>query len=450
MGFKRFSLLIIIRTVLILLGLLLLSFFISAPGYHASTFIVVLLIVFQFSELVRFINKTNRELTRFLDAARYADYSQQFDLTEVGTGFDELGQAFGDILERLQVTSESREEELKHLKALIEQVPVPLMSIHQDQQITLWNNSARRLFGSNHVTKLSDLSQFSANFANEMTKLNINDNLLIDIPIDGIEHRLRISSTQLTINQQHEMLVSMQDIQSELNVAQLQAWQALVKVLTHEIMNSITPIASLAKTASDLIDDVKESNNYSVETLEELTDVSDAVKTVARRSDGLMNFVGSYRQLTRLPEPNKTLIPIHKLLTQVQLVATQNWSKQDIKLSINILPPNLDIQVDINMIEQVIINLLKNAEHAVASAEQANVTVNAKLNKRGRAVIDIIDNGSGVPVDIIDKVFVPFFTTKREGSGVGLALTRQIMIAHGGFVNVHNNQNGGATFSLTF
>ena len=242
----------------------------------------------------------------------------------------------------------------------------------------------------------------------------------------------------------------MQDIQSELDGAQLQAWQDLVRVLTHEIMNSITPVASLAKTAVDLLDDAKSKVQDHPDVVEELGDVSDAVQTVARRSDGLTHFVGSYRRLTRLPPPNKTRIKLSDLFEQVNKIATQHWQKNGIQLTTDVSPTGLEIHADIDMIEQLLINILQNAEQALDGHNHPLVSMRGTLNKRGHVTIEIADNGPGIPDDIAKKIFVPFFTTKREGSGVGLALTRQVMIAHGGSVKLEKPDTGGALFRLTF
>jgi signal transduction histidine kinase len=269
-----------------------------------------------------------------------------------------------------------------------------------------------------------------------------------------MKHQLIVSATEIVTTSSHETLISLQDIQSELAIAQLQAWQDLVSVLTHEIMNSITPVASLSKTAVDLVNDVQEkvknSSASSVEVIEELDDVLGAVQTVARRSDGLMQFVKSYRRLTRLPSPNKKIISVGKLFTDVEMLVTQNWQAKGIDLTTSIIPTALDVNIDIDMVEQILINLLQNAEQALNQVNAPQVSMKAFLNLRGHVAIEVSDNGCGIEAENIEQIFVPFFTTKKEGSGVGLALTRQVMIAHGGIVSVRNNEQGGATFSLIF
>lgn len=457
MGFKKFSILIAVRTVMVMLTLILLAFLINLKGYYASTLLILILLGIQCVLLYRFIVKTNNELSRFFEAARYADYSQRFEFHGIGAGFVELGNTFTDILNRFQENRADQEQQYKHLKAVIEHVPVPLISIHSDEKISLWNNSARRLFGANKVVHTDDLLQFGEDFITQLQSLNPGERKLMTFEVDGMEHRLVVLATQLIIAGQQEKLLSLQDIQSELDGVQLQAWQDLVRVLTHEIMNSITPVASLARTAVDLLEDAKSKFTDSAEIVEELSDAYNAVQTVARRSDGLMNFVGSYRQLTRLPTPNKKTIKLKQLFAQVIAVATPLWAEKKIELSHKIEPSGLELTVDVDMIEQLLINLLKNAEQALLTApsHQAEtiayqVSLFARLNRRGHVVVDVMDNGAGVPDELAKKIFVPFFTTKREGSGVGLALTRQVMIAHGGNVKLLSSPSGGACFRLTF
>lgn len=450
MGFKKFSLMLAGRLGLIMLSLLALTYLVAIPGYHAATLLVFFVVVGQTWEVFTFVSKTNAEITRFLDAARYADFSQRFNLHKLGAGFGELGETFTDILNRFQAARSHQEEELRHLKALIEHVPVPLMSIHADGTVALWNNAARRLFGSAHVTRAADLDQFGDEFGKQVRGLEAGDRRLATFTSDDMSQQLALAATQIIVGGVSEKLVSLQNIQSELDVAQLQAWQDLVRVLTHEIMNSITPVASLAKTAVDLVDDVSDKLKGNEDLVEELGDVKDAVQTVARRSDSLMQFVSSYRRLTRLPPPEKTLIRLDDLFASVAKVATIGWDDKGISFLSMVEPAELDVTADRDMIEQVLINMLRNAEQAMAGRESSELSLCARLNRRGHVIIEVADNGPGIPPDIAKKIFVPFFTTKRDGSGVGLALTRQVMIAHGGSVSVGERDGGGAKFTLSF
>ena len=469
MGFNKFILLLLIRLFFIMTGLAALGYLLTLPGYHAATLLTLGVVVVLISEVYRFTSKTNQELARFLDAARYADYGQRFNFVEFGAGFGELGETFTRILERFREDRQQQESELRHMKALLEHVPVPLISVQTNQQIKLWNNAARRLFGITQVTRVKDLRQFGLNFMLDIQAISPGEKRLVDIELEGLNQQMSISASEIILSSNTEKLLSLQNIQSELDDVQLTAWQDLVRVLTHEIMNSITPVASLATTAVDLVEDAsrrvsdlssaESENTDSLEAcdgpaipviIEELQDARDAVATVARRSDGLMNFVSSYRELTRLATPNLNDFNLHGLFEDVVKLATIGWAEKGISVNWYSKPSSLELSADRQMIEQILINLLQNAEHALDNIPEPAVTLNAHVSRRGHVVIEVSDNGAGIADSVGSKVFVPFYTTRRDGSGVGLALSRQIMTAHGGSISFRPGDQGGTIFRLTF
>ncbi|TRY31504.1 sensor histidine kinase [Aliiglaciecola sp. M165] len=451
MAFKTFSILIIIRTCLFIIALLVLTALLSFPGYHAATILTVVVLFYLGYDLIRFVTTTNQELTRFLEAARFADYSQRFHFSEQGSGFEELGATFTEILEKLRKERGENESRNRYLHSLIEQVPVPLLSIHPSGKITTWNVSARKLFAQHRVQSLDDFAQLGGDFLQQLKKLKPGERRLVSISIEGAEHRLSLSATELLTNGNIDMLVSLQDIQNELDFAQMQAWQDLVKVLTHEIMNSITPVASLAKTSVELLEDVKQKQAKAQNIDDEIEELFHGIDTVSRRSDSLIKFVSSYRKLTDIPKVQPSKVDISQLFSTAQTITSQSFPDQQTEITTLIEPTQLTIKADKDLIEQIMINLLKNAYQATQHNDgPQKVTLHAYINRRGRGVIEIQDNGSGIEDDVLDKIFVPFFTTKRDGSGVGLALARQVMIAHRGNISAKNLDSGGACFTLTF
>jgi len=456
MGFKRFSLLISLRIALLTASIALLILTVFQGIYPTASVFVAAFVCLQTAEIVRFVRRTNEELSRFLAAARYADYSQRFEMTDQGAGFEELGETLVDIMSSFRDARQSQEEELRHLKALVDHVPVPLLSLGADKKIRLHNNAARRLFGSARVRSLDDLSQFGTEFAAQVASMEAGQRLLANFVADGVEKQLTLAATKIAIAQRVETLVSLQDIQSELDGAQLQAWQDLVRVLTHEIMNSITPVASLAKTAVDLVDDASAQLPSLSEQAEgdkladSLGDIKSAVGTVARRSDALMHFVQSYRRLTHLPPPNKTHLKLEKVFRSICHLMRPECEAGGVRLDYVLEPNNMTIAADADQLEQVLINLVRNAQQALKSQDAACITLQGALSRNGHGLIHVVDNGPGIEADIAAKVFVPFFTTRREGSGVGLALTRQVMIAHGGMVSLSESAEGGAKITLRF
>lgn len=420
-------------------------------GFQATAVFCVLIAVLLLASLLRHLAQTNRELNRFINAVRYDDFSQAFNDTDADAGFGELREALAGALQSIETSRINQEASLRELKAVVEHVPVPLLSVFPDGRLKLWNNASRRLFGDGGRTipsRTEQLQDYSEELFKHCLSIKPGQRILIHFDQRGQTRRMTLSASQIVVAGNAELLLSVQDIQSELDANQLQAWQELVRVLTHEIMNSITPISSLSKTAGSIMAQLPKDGPLDADTVrEDLDDIDSALSTVSKRCDNLMRFVSSYRELTRLPLPNRALTPIAPMLAHVQALLGEQG---EISLDIECSPTTLDASLDRDMIEQVLINLVTNARHALQGRDGGAIGIVARLSTSGEVCIDVDDNGPGISDEVQAKMFVPFYTTKTEGSGVGLALARQVMIAHGGSIQYTRLAGGGSRFSLHF
>ncbi len=450
MAFKYFGLLIILRLAVLSLGITGFVYMFNNPRYHVATFLMFVIVLMLIYELWFFLNKINREILRFLASVRYADFSQSFEFEDTGSRFTELGKTFTEIIEKFKKLRMTQEAELTYLRAMVNHIPVPLMTVKEDGSLSLINNAARRFFGIFQPTKVTDLKEYGEDFYEQLNTCRAGERRMAKISIDDFDTKLSLSLMEVTGSTGTEKLFSIQDIGEEIESTQLGAWQDLVRVLTHEIMNSITPVASLAQTTADIAEDVKQELPDNYPQKREIDKISNAAMTMSRRAANLMQFVSNFRKLTRLPKPKKQTTKVHDLFNHVLNLAEADEANKKIKITADVTPPELEFNVDPEQIEQALINLLRNAEQALNEKEDGEINLKSYLNQRGRITIEVSDNGPGIKEDILNKIFVPYFTTKPEGSGIGLALTRQIMAYHGGFIGVANRQNGGVSFKMTF
>jgi signal transduction histidine kinase len=265
---------------------------------------------------------------------------------------------------------------------------------------------------------------------------------------DGLV-QLSLYATGFVSKRRQLLLVAMQNIQNELEEKEMRAWQNLIRVLTHEIMNSIAPISSLASTANELLASDCQVEPEGPQT-ERLRDVCDAVETIEKRSKGLITFIEKYRELTRIPQPQFQIVKVVDLIERVRHLMTEQMTQHNIEFDSGIDPVNLEITADPALIEQVLINLCKNAVEAMATAEQPKIELMAGTGSQGNPVIKVIDNGRGIPGEVLERIFIPFFTTKQKGSGIGLSLSRQIMRLHKGTLNAESKPGIATIFTLRF
>jgi len=405
----------------------------------------------QIISLIHYVEKTNRYLTTFLEAIRFSDFSQSFYISGLGKSYDDLRASFDDVMKDFVKIRGEREEHQQYLQNVIQHIGISLIAFRRDGSIELINNSAKKLLRVNNLKNINQISSFNLDLTEKIKTLKTGEKQLIKVEDGNDIMQLSIYAKEFKLGPRFIKLISLQNIKSELEEQEMAAWQKLIRVLTHEIMNSITPISSLSSTVNDLLSDIDTTDNKPQEIDDEtIIDIQDAVRTIHSRSLGLTHFVQSYRDLTRIPKPAFNIFPVSTLFHNIKKLFEEEMQRNGIEFVVEVYPKTLELTADDQLIEQILINLIKNAIHATAEASKARIELRAEIGKRGRTVLQVCDNGTGILAEVIDKVFIPFFTTKPNGSGIGLSLSRQIMRLHGGTISVTSEAGIETKFSLTF
>jgi len=451
MVYKHFRINITIRIVFLSLSLLLFFYLIFRTDLFAALFITALMSIYQIYALIRYVEGTNRDLSRFFETIKYEDFSQTFKEDGRGTSFSELRNAFNDVVDAFRKARSEKEEHYHYLQTVVQHIGVGLIAFQKGGEVELINTAAKRLLKVPRLKNIKALESFSKTLVDKLLKLGPKERALVKIDDSGEMLHLALYSTEFKLGGQTISLVSIQNIQSELEKTEIDAWQKLIRVLTHEIMNSITPISSLASTMNELlIDNLSNLKTEDESEKETLDDMQQAVKTIQKRSQGLLHFVDAYRNLTLIPQPNFQVFAIQELFDRVGKLMQTNIKEKSINFTVSVEPKTLEVTADPELIEQVLINLLLNALQVLENQEDPKIQLVARLDDRGRILVQVSDNGPGITSENREKIFVPFYSTKDGGSGIGLSLSRQIMRLHNGTINVYSDPENQTIFSLRF
>jgi nitrogen fixation/metabolism regulation signal transduction histidine kinase len=436
--------------VLLLSGsICLLAFLLFKTEFIAASIFLGLIGAYQIYSLIRYVTKTNGDLNRFLLSVRHSDFSQSYTNKLKGSGFDELNTAFSEVTKEFQQAKIEKEEHFRFLQTIIDHVGIALIAFNPDGEVELINNAAKKLLKIPRLGNIKDIESISSGLADKLSSISPGDKDLVKFKQGDNLLQLSIYATGFILRQQQLNLVAMQNIQSELEEKEMISWQNLIRVLTHEIMNSITPIASLASTAAGLLKDDKECKVP--EGLNEvITDVGHAVKTIEKRSKGLITFIDNYRKLTRIPKPDFKIVQVKDLFERVESLMAEQFERHSIRFRMQVDPESLTITADPALIEQVLINLCKNSVEAISGVSRPKIKLKAGTDGLGNPVVKVIDNGKGIAEDVAERIFIPFFTTKPEGSGIGLSLSRQIIRMHKGTIGVTSTPKERTVFKLRF
>lgn len=451
MAYRNFRLAVAGRVLLLVLTIFL-SFYLLFVQEHLLSFIILFLfVILQVYSLIRYAEKTNRMLTQLFDSIRHSDFSTSFSNKGLGKSFEELAQVFNAVIFEFKKHRSEKEEQFNYLQTVGQHINVGIICYNHHGKVDMYNNAAKNILKLPNLRDIRELHAVKADLPHVLMNMRSGDKELVKLIVDDEIRQISISATEFKMREQDFVLVSMQDIHTELEEKEIESWQRLIRVLTHEIMNSITPISSLVSTIHDLIID-ESGEKPAVRDLdqEDVESVDNALKTIRNRSNGLLNFVDIYRNLTRIPKPNFRYFQVDEVFERAKQLLKPRIEEYKVKCRCDVDPANIMLTADPDLVDQVIINLLLNAIDAVKENEHPEVIMKAYINKSNRVSIEIRDNGQGIKHDIIDKIFMPFFTSKKGGSGIGLSLSRQIMHLHKGSISVKSKPGEGAVFTLIF
>jgi len=452
MGFRNFRINIFIRILILVATIFLLVVILLNKPFVATPLLLSAFLFFQIFSLIQYVEKSNKAITHFLQSVRYSDFSRTFSNEGFGDSFESLKTTFNEVIADFQKIRAEKEEHFFYIQNIIQHVGVGIIAFKKDGEVEMVNNAAKKLFQIYSLSNIRELSVCSDELVGLLINIKAGENKLIKVQDEEDLLQLTIFATEFKLNDRVITLVSIKNIQAELEAKEMESWQKLIRVLTHEIMNSIAPIASLASTLELMVEQPMQGEESQIKFYEGeiIDDIRSGLQAINKRSTGLIHFVETYRNLTRIPKPNFTIFFVSDLFENIKKLLIEDFRHQGIDFESAIYPSTLELTADEQLIEQVLINLVKNSIHATENKEIRTIKLNAFMNKRDRICIQVIDNGQGILKDVIDKVFIPFFTTKPTGSGIGLSLSKQIMRLHTGSISVQSEPDVTTVFTLTF
>ena len=446
MIFKRYQERILIRVLLMfgtLTGAALLL--VKGNGYVIS---LVPVIIFQVIDFYNFHRKAQQEVEQFVESIHYRDFSRHFDVKQAPLELQSLRKGFNEINTTFKVISREKETQYQYLQKILELVNTGILSYdHAGGDIGWMNESFKKMLGIPYLKTIHSLERRDAILYNEILRLRPGESKIVSITKDGNTFKTLLSVTAFQTDGRVYKLIAFQDVNEALDETEAKAWQKLLSVMTHEIMNSVAPISSLAET---MLHRLQATAGYLKKEPGAMEDLELGIDTIRRRSEGLLKFAETYRNLNKITRPNLKKIFARSLFESLHHLMQPTLEQKNIEMEIILKDPDLSLEADANLIEQVLINLVVNAIEAVKDSCDPRISLSASMASSNRVVIKVADNGTGMPAEVIENIFIPFFSTKKSGSGIGLSLCKQIMLLHKGNIQVQSIEGEGSAFLLHF
>jgi two-component system nitrogen regulation sensor histidine kinase NtrY len=447
MIFKRYEWRLVLR-VLLLFIVLTASSMLVVSGNTLFLVITVPLVVYSVIDLIRFQKKAQDEVSQFVESIHYRDFSRHFDVRKAPNELKPLRKGFNEINTTFKLISRERETQYHYLQKILELVDTGILSYEQETGETGWLNEAfKNLMGIPYLKTIHSLEKREEVLYKELVKLKSGDAKILTVNRNGQLIKILVTASMLRSDDKIYKLIAFQNVSEALDETESKAWQKLLSVMTHEIMNSVAPISSLADTMKNRLKSLEIANSGLGGQLE---DLELGIDTIKRRSEGLLKFTESYRSLNKITRLDLTKILVRNLFESLNQLMRPSLEKKHIELEIILRDPTLGVEADHNLIEQVMINLLVNAVEAVKEREKPRITLSAEITSNNKTLVKVTDNGMGMPPELQEKIFIPFFSTRKNGSGIGLSLCKQIMLLHKGNILVQSTEGAGSSFILQF
>lgn len=449
MFFKRTEWRIFIRVVLLFVILSVASFFlIKGTGWYVYLILLSPVIIYQLVDFYKFQKKAHDELDQFVESVHYRDFSRYFDVKHAPLDLQPLRQGFNEINTTFKVISKEKETQYQYVQKILELVDTGILSYQEDGGEVVWmNESLKQILQLPYLKTIHSLHKRDEQLYNSIIILKPGEAKIATAHHDKSSFKILMSATAFHTEGKKFKLIAFQNVNEALDETESKAWQKLLSVMTHEIMNSIAPISSLAETLkSRLKQSMHRLNNDSGS----VDDLELGIDTIKRRSEGLLKFAETYRNLNKITTLNLKKVYVRDLFENLHHLMQPTLEQKNIDLEIILKDTELLLEADTNLLEQVLINLLVNAIEAVKEKEDPRIILSAYVANNKKTIVKVSDNGNGMTEEVIDKIFIPFFSTKKHGSGIGLSLCKQIMMLHKGTIQVQSSEGEGTSFLLQF
>jgi len=444
----RFSIYIIIRVVLLVAMSLVFGLIFTRPEYFFSQVIVGAVIALQMLEMIHFARRSNKELTKFILAIKYGDVSVNFSGDKLGRDFSDLADSFREVIAAFNKVKIEKESQYLLLQAIIDKISFGIIAFNEDDEVLLINQSAIDHLRIERTKEWNYIKKHSSEFTSQIENMVEDGRKLVELGQGTDTQQLSVYNHTVVLLGKYCRVITFYDIQDEIEQKEIEAWYKLIRILTHEIMNSATPLTSLTDTILMLLENQNGMQKNLREISEEnIKDVRTSVNTIKKRTEGILQFVEAYRKLTDIPHPEFEKIRIGDLIDSALALLAPEFKKRNIISKVSIVPEDLQLRCDKTLLEQVLINFLTNSMYSLE--KQIDPMIKVNISESGsKAMIQVYDNGKGIEAEVLKKIFIPFFSTRDGGSGIGLSFSKFVILQHGGRIKVESEVNKGSLFTI--